>query len=169
MKALITLLALIVVLGVAFVLYRSPPAEPEMTEAEIAQIEAEVWAATDANFEGFRQLDPALAMEVWHRDVSWSWSSRPLNYDQLLQQTTDVLQSFSSYEGAFTPVAVRVLSPDAAVGQFTYECTITYPDGRVVHYPNNVTMTNLMERTPQGWKATLGSQTVGTPEITEAG
>jgi ketosteroid isomerase-like protein len=42
MKGLITVLAVLVVVGLAFFLYRAPTAPPEMTEAEIAQHEAEV-------------------------------------------------------------------------------------------------------------------------------
>ena len=46
MKGLITVLAVLVVVGLAFFLYRSPSAPPEMTEAEIAQIRAEVDSVT---------------------------------------------------------------------------------------------------------------------------
>ena len=42
MKGLITAAAVLVVLGIGFLLYSSPTAAPELTEAEIAQIEAEV-------------------------------------------------------------------------------------------------------------------------------
>ena len=42
MKAAITVLGLLVVLGFGFFLYRSPTAPPEMTEAERAQRDAEV-------------------------------------------------------------------------------------------------------------------------------
>jgi len=40
MEGLITLLALLVALGPGFLFYSSPAGPPEMTEAEIAQIEA---------------------------------------------------------------------------------------------------------------------------------
>ena len=46
---------------------------PEMTEAEIAQIEAEVLVAMEANFEGWRQSDVAMIMEGWHPTAT-SWS-----------------------------------------------------------------------------------------------
>jgi hypothetical protein len=39
MKGLITALAVLVVVGLAFFLYRTPTAPPEMTDAEIAQEE----------------------------------------------------------------------------------------------------------------------------------
>jgi hypothetical protein len=53
MKALITVAALLVVLGLGFFLYSTPTASPEMTEAEIVQIEAEVKAVP-------RRLDDCL-------------------------------------------------------------------------------------------------------------
>ena len=136
-------------------------APPEMTEAEVAQIEAEALEAIEMNFEGFRQRDLEMAMEPMASNISWSWGSRPLNYSQMREQTARTLDAFKTYEGDFTPIAVRVLTPDAVVVQFTYECTITYPDGRIIHYPDNVTQTNLLERTEDSWKVALGSQTAG--------
>jgi uncharacterized protein (TIGR02246 family) len=45
MKGLITVLAVLVVVGLAFFLYRTPTAPPEMSEGNLAQIQAEVEAA----------------------------------------------------------------------------------------------------------------------------
>jgi hypothetical protein len=134
---------------------------PELTEEEIAQIEAQVLEAIERNFEGFRQLDLEMALEPMDTEISWSWSSVPLDYSQMREATANALAQFEAYEGEFTPVALRVLTPDAAVIQFTYECTLTYADGRMFYYPGNVTQTNLLERRPDGWKFTLGSQTLG--------
>ena len=47
------------------------PPPPEMTDAEIAQIEAEVLEAIETNFEGFRQLNLEMALEPVGTDISW--------------------------------------------------------------------------------------------------
>lgn len=73
MKGIISLLALLLVLGVAFLLYRSPAGpSAAVTQAEIAQMEAdaiqaisETWAAYHAN------MTPDWDVEVW----SSFWSS----------------------------------------------------------------------------------------------
>ena len=68
MKALIAAAALLVVLGVAFLLYSSPTAPPaEMTDAEIAQIEAAVAAVGDQFMTALDNLDPGIAAAVYDR------------------------------------------------------------------------------------------------------
>lgn len=73
MKGLITLFAVLVVLGVAFFLYSTPSAPPEMTEAERAQQEAQVRQEISRTDEGFRDAvlrgDPQAAASVWTSDA----------------------------------------------------------------------------------------------------
>jgi uncharacterized protein (TIGR02246 family) len=73
-KGLITVLAVLVVVGLAFFLYRTPTAPPEMTEAEIAQIEAEVEAATNewwAVWSAGEDYDRFVAIYADDPDVHW--------------------------------------------------------------------------------------------------
>ena len=73
MKGLITALAVLVVLGVGFLLFSSPTAPPEMTEAEIAQLEAEVMQAIDEQWVGYRDAilrgDAEGALSYWTEDM----------------------------------------------------------------------------------------------------
>jgi ketosteroid isomerase-like protein len=73
MKALVTGLALLVVLGLAFLLYRSPTAPPMMTEAEIAQHEAEVMQAIDGQWAGYVEAmlggDTEGVLSFWTEDM----------------------------------------------------------------------------------------------------
>jgi hypothetical protein len=73
MKGLITLLAVLVVVGLAFFLYRTPTALPEMTEAEIAQYEAEVRQAiesrTDVWYDALIQGDAETAASLFTSDA----------------------------------------------------------------------------------------------------
>ena len=136
-------------------------APPEMTEAEIAQIEAEVMEAMEEYFEGWRVLDIEMAMP-FTETASWSWSSVPLDYASVRERTEASHAGLESYEGGWAETKIRVLTPDAAVFQGVYGGTLTFTSGVIEHWPDNVTQTNLVERTEGGWKITLGSQTLGT-------
>jgi hypothetical protein len=168
MKALITLLALIVVLGVAFVLYRSPPAGPEMTEAERAQIEAEVTEAAAGLLESFRTLD-AEAVAEWFHPTETSWASNGTIYDRagLIEFLGSFLEPIESFDGAWVETTVKVLNPKAAMFQGRYQGTDHFKDGRILHWPGNANYTMLMERTPEGWKATIGNWSSGAGQEVE--
>jgi hypothetical protein len=64
MKGLITVLAVLVVLGIGFLLYSSPSAPPEMTETERSQIKAEVDSLTTEWWEAWETFD-------WDRGFSF--------------------------------------------------------------------------------------------------
>ena len=74
MKGLIAGLALLVVLGAAFFLYRSPAGPPpEMTEAEMAQMEAEAVQEIEAMLDTFGQAvlrgDAQAVSSFWTSDA----------------------------------------------------------------------------------------------------
>jgi hypothetical protein len=64
MKGLITVLALLVVVVLAYFLYRTPAAPPEMTEAERAQIEAEVEQIMRGLYTSVAEADTGPWMEM---------------------------------------------------------------------------------------------------------
>jgi hypothetical protein len=66
------------------------------------------------------------------------------------------------YELDWTETVVKVLSREAAMFQGYYVAIATYADGRILRWPGNVDFTVLMERTPDGWKITMGAGTNGT-------
>jgi ketosteroid isomerase-like protein len=73
MIGLITVLFVLVVVGLAFFLYRSPTAPPAMTEAEEAQTEAEAVQETEAMFDAFGgavvQGDAQTVASSWTSDA----------------------------------------------------------------------------------------------------
>jgi uncharacterized protein (TIGR02246 family) len=67
---LITVLAVLVVVGLAFFLYRTPTAPPaEMTEAEMAQIQAEVEAVNREHLDAMVAGDVDWVLEQFTSDV----------------------------------------------------------------------------------------------------
>jgi len=77
MKGLITVLAVLVVFALAFFLYRTPTAPPEMAAAEKAQIQAEIVDVATGINRGFRALD-AEAVAARSTTVRTSLSPWPL-------------------------------------------------------------------------------------------
>jgi hypothetical protein len=68
MKGFVTVLAILVVVGLAFFLYRTPAAPPEMTEAETAAIQADVLVAAEAWMDSWKDVetDCETAVDSWH-------------------------------------------------------------------------------------------------------
>ena len=160
MKGLIAGLALLVVLGIGFLLYSSPTASPEMTEAEIAQIEAEVLAVMQDFIDGFNELDMAKVNETMHPEhMTFSYVGDLLDKAGYREFLDNWVQTKESWQGHLHETDVRVLSPDVAVstGLLTID-EIHYTDGRARHYPKNA-WTMLFEKTPVGWKWSMGGHT----------
>ena len=169
MKALITLLALIVVLGLAFVLYRSPPPAPEMTEAENAQYEAEVMELADRWMDAWRGgADCDSNLPLLHPDrLAMPYEGEIINrdgwHDMCLMQSANVASATFDW----TNREVRVLAPDAAVFIGSYSATWEYRDGSPASHVPTSSMGGVAERTPDGWVWTFYSWSPGTGEEVE--
>jgi hypothetical protein len=133
-KGLITVIAVLVVLGLAYFLYRTPTGSPEMTKAEIAQIEAEVrQAATD-------QMNTWIAQEDLDAHVAdhSGWAGNPWGGTRTLEQMRDrqeALWARWDYEPVSPPDwEVWVLAPDVAAVKGTVQLTRTDTAGVVQTY-----------------------------------
>jgi ketosteroid isomerase-like protein len=158
MKILMAVIGLVLLVGC-----QAPPAE--MTEAEIAQIEAEVLQAAEDWFDGFRQHDLDILMAGYHpTETSFAGSRAPRDYATVQESWGNQFEDVVKYDLEWTETVVKVLSHEAAMFQGYYDATGTYADGRILRWPGNVSFTVLMERTPDGWKITMGSGTNGTAQ-----
>jgi hypothetical protein len=129
-----------------------------MTEAEIAQIEAEVTGTAADLLESFRTLDAATVGEWFHpTETSWASNGTVVDHAGLVEFLVSFLGTMESWDGAWVETRVKVLNPNAAMFQGRYEATDYLADGRVLHWPGTANFTMLMERTPEGWKATIGN------------
>jgi len=152
MRALATFVCLMLVTACQ----AAPPAE--MTEAEIAQFAAEVTEVMEANLEGWRQGNVDMIMGTFHPTATaWVWGSVPRDYARVRELTENWFNNNEFWDGGWTETTVKVLSPDAAVFQGHYRAEMHYTDGRILNWPGNASWTNLMERTEDGWKVTMGA------------
>ena len=171
MKGLIAGLAVFVVLGFAFLRYRSPTSPAEMTEAERAQIEAGVMEWAEAWFDVWRGNDCELSRPLIHPTRSvFVFQGKPTrSIDDWMNYCGRSLENRASWSGSWTDIEIRVLSADAAEFVGTYSATITYRnDTPTRHYPISTQITNL-ERTATGWGMTHYWYQTGPPEAVEEG
>ena len=87
MKGLITVIAVLVVVGLAYFIYRSPTTPPEMTEAERAQMEADVRVEIAERFDGYRAAlltgDAGAFMSMYTSDARVFWPGMNLDKNEL--------------------------------------------------------------------------------------
>ena len=142
MKGLITLLAVLVVVGLAFFLYRTPTAPPEMTEAERAQVAAEAKAAIAERWVGYREAELAGDAEgywsFWTPDARLYYPTMTLAGDEIHEFLSDFWGSGGRIL-AFEIESYEVfVEEDAAYELGRYGETIQFPDETLEDYRGNV-------------------------------
>jgi len=160
-------------LAVLLLLAACQTAPPEMTEAEIAQIEAEVteWAETllDGWGPGTTEERCAALQALAHPDhVVWLRGGEPRGPDAFFEYCMANQANWVSYTGEWTDTDVRVLSPDAVIFIGRTSGTWVHTDGRVTRYPAGV-IRYLVERTADGWGFTMTDFSNGPSEVVEQG
>jgi hypothetical protein len=163
-----TLAALAVLLLVAAC--QSPP-PTEMTQAEIAQIEAEVNEWAEAWVDVWRANDCELSRPLMHPTrMHVLWGGKPHNsIDEWMDYCTSTIANRAGWSGEWTDTEVRVYSGDAAVFIGTYSGTYTYRDETPArHYPV-ATQVIILERAGDGWGVTSFENSNGPYEEVEAG
>ena len=169
MKGLIAGLAVLVVLGIGFLLYSSPTATPEMTDAEVAQIEAEVMESMGTYVDGYREMDMEKVGSVAHPDfLTYPYSGRVVNRSEFVETSLAWAEGKESWAISWVDTNVRVLSPDLAVFSGTSVDTLTFSDGRAFYHPSNA-YAFLFERTPDGWKLSMGGPSAAPRQPIEEG
>jgi uncharacterized protein (TIGR02246 family) len=152
MKALagVVAVALVVLVG-AFVFVPKG-----MTDAEQAQVEAEVKAVMNAFYDGWREMDMEKVAGLAHpNELIYPYVGQVLDWSGYRDAILAWAEGKAAYKGGWTSTKVRVLSPDLAVFSGTSTDTLTYSDGRIFEYPNNA-MAFLLERTSDGWRFSMG-------------
>jgi ketosteroid isomerase-like protein len=140
-----------------------------MTEADRAQIEAEVMEAMDIFSDGFREMDMEKVASVAHPDLlAYPFVGQVLNWTEFREALLAWAEGKESWAAHWVDTNVRVISPDLAVFSATTVDTVWFSDGRVIHYPSNATAF-LFERTPDGWKFSMGGPSNSAPQPVEEG
>ena len=99
MKGLITVIAVLVVVGLAYFIYRSPTTPPEMTEAERAQMEADVRVEIAERFDGYRAAlltgDAGAFMSMYTSDARVFWPGMNLDKNELQAAMAEMFQGMT--------------------------------------------------------------------------
>ena len=157
MKGLIAGLAVLLVLGVGFFLYSSPT-EPsvEMTEADIAQIQAELMSWTDEWIESSRSQDADAVAALMDPDearyvVNATFHS---GWEECRNALETLYAGWETWNGDWSGRSVEVLGPDVAflIGQVRGPLTLV--DG--TEGINQVRLSFLLKKRVDGWKAVYG-------------
>jgi ketosteroid isomerase-like protein len=169
MRALSLLFVLVATTVVILLVAKLPPPSPEMSEAEIAQIEAEVREVVEARFEALRNLDMDKVLRSAHPDLLvWAAEGRIMNAAAYRDGMHAWAEGKESWRGRWVETKVRVLTPDLAVFSGSYVDTIQYSDGRHLHCPK-CSAVFLFERTTNGWKYTMGAGSAVPAEPVQGG
>ncbi len=145
-------------------------APAEMSELEIAQIEAEVmrsandmmaaWNAEDGP-SGLAFFDSETLRVFWGPDEFDSWGS-------FGEMWARIWEYYTSWDGGWDDSFVKVLSPTSALFMGRYHFTGTNQEG--VKYLFEPHWTTLFERRADGWRMTVVDNAYGTPqELPEGG
>lgn len=170
-RVIILLAVVLVIFASRFFPSRSDSAPSnEMTAAEMAQIEAEVKAHMSTYVDALETINIDTWAGIFHpTQTSFAWGGTIHDHDSFVERVNAFWESWETWEGQWVETTVKVLSPDAAMFQGEYEATIHYEDGRILHWPGNANFTSLVERTPDGWKVTIGNWGNGSYQVVEEG
>jgi hypothetical protein len=144
-----------------------------MTEAEMAQIQAEVMEWADTWMDGWNTGTPedrcAALQALVHPDhVVYLTGGAAWRKADYFDYCTGAQERWRSFTGSWTETDVRVLSPDAAVFVGRFEATWVRDDETIFAYPAGAQLI-LAERTADGWGATLMEWSNGPRERPEEG
>jgi ketosteroid isomerase-like protein len=169
MRALNALFVLMATMVVIVLLARLPPPSPEMSDTELAEIEAEILEVVEARFDALRNLDIDEVLQSVHPDLlAWAAEGRVMNSVAYRDGMYAWAEGKESWRGGWVETTVRVLTPSLAVFSGTYVDTIQYSDGRFLHCPS-CSAVFLFERTEDGWKYSMGAGSSAPAEPVEEG
>jgi uncharacterized protein (TIGR02246 family) len=161
MKGLITVLAVLVVVGLGFFLYFSPTPPPEMSEAEVARMESGVTQALDERWDEYRTAmlegDPEGILSCWTEDM------RLLGPGMNLERTEFEAVVRGYFEPGTLITAFEFTPSDTFIhGDVVYQIgqmdeTIQYPGGEPIEASYYILAK--WEKQPDGvWRMSRGLQ-----------
>ena len=137
-----------------------------MTDAEKAQIESEIGQITDSLMATWNAMDTDAYMAFYSPTrISVAWGGTiHRDIPSLRERQENWFAARESWVGEWIEKTVEVLAQDAAVFQGVYDCTITFPDGRIFHWPGNASWIVVFRREDGEWKMTFVNGSAGTAE-----
>ena len=139
-----------------------------MTEAEIAQIEAEVMAQTDGMLVAWNARDWNATLRFHHPEkTAFAWSGTVYDYDGLMARWETVGENFTAQNSTWNNRKIEVLSKEAAIFQGSFDLRVTRTDGTELYYPGNCVWTALFEPFNGEWLMTYIGYNWGGYEVVE--
>jgi uncharacterized protein (TIGR02246 family) len=169
MKALITVAALLVVLGLGFFLYSSPPTSLEMTEAEIAQIETEVNQVLDDLMTAWNAEDLEGSLAPFDsEELLVRWAADIDDGPQAFRaRMVDIWERALEWEGDWDYRYVEVISPTSALFIGSYQAVVSFASGSTRSW--HPEWTSLLERKDSGWRIILANHVFDEAVLVEEG
>jgi hypothetical protein len=164
MKGLITVLAVLVVVLLAYFLYRTPSAPREMTEAEVAAVEEAVLAQANALIETQNALDAdGFLAQFSTDDLDWiNQSTHFASYEAVAEAIRGAFVGMDAFDSGWKNVSVDIISRKAALCRGEWWGEQTRSD--VVSRYESVFWTALHELQADGtWKITRAHQSWPSP------
>jgi hypothetical protein len=167
-KGLITVVAVLVVVGLAFSLLRTPTGTPEMTETDRTGIEAAILDQTDGMMPSWNSGDVDGTVALFHPGkTALAWSGTVYDYQSLPGRWEYVWGDYSDHQGFWAERKVEVLGQDATVLRGSFDMPLTRTDGSTIHYPGNNVWTAPFEPYGGDWLMTCVSYNWGSAEVVE--
>jgi hypothetical protein len=157
MKAVLAILAALLALGALFYFYTAPTETCEMTEAEIAQVEAEVIAAAEGQHRAWRSQQDMDEYMSYHS--GWAGTPWP-NWQSLDDLRTGMTANWARWDFDVIgeiPWEVRVLGPEVAAVKWVVPTTRTDTTGIVRVFDTQIACVWVLEET--GWKMLVARET----------
>lgn len=144
------------------------PAPPEMTAADEEAIRAQIMDVSNSMIEAWNAFDLDASMSFFHpEETSFAWGSTVYDYQALTEHWAEVWSQASGQEATWTHREIRVLSPEAALFQGSFELRFFYNDGRVALWPG-AHWTALFEPYEGEWKITYAGYSYGGSQLVES-
>jgi hypothetical protein len=153
MKTAIRVIVVFLVLGFFAYKYWPPTAPPEMTEAEIAQIEADARAVGDQWLAAVNSINTGAFLDLFDSADTYAVDGAYYaSYEEWVGRIRRLFSTWESVDWAWGETRVEVFAPDAAMFVGQTEGTRTRTNGETSNADVGVTL--LVRKIGRVWKIT---------------
>lgn len=141
---------------IAVLCFLAVAAAPTCIPGQGSGVEAAVTKVANEHLAAWNALDVGRAMALFGTPKGWfiNGGSAIPSTDSLRAITTSYMEQRTASDLKWTRMQVHSIGADAAYFQGVYGGRVSFKDGRVVEWPDNATMTALLERRGGMWKIT---------------
>jgi hypothetical protein len=144
-------------------------APPALTEAEVAQVEAEVTGMANRLMDLWNTGDWETHLSLYDSEaLNVLWGPTVLDTHESFARFMGFVEDYPGWDGAWDDIFVKVLGPNSALFRGRYHTTLTDLEGMKTFWRPH--WTALVERRVDGWTMTVVDHAYGTAqEVPEEG